>query len=168
MPVVTPHSLNHAAYPTFDTGETYRFYTELLGCKLIGALRREAVPSTGEQSPFLHTFFAMETGECIAFFEVDNLEVPDVDDGIPSWIRHIALNVESNEAVDAAKAHLEANGVEVVGPVDHDDTWYSIYFFDPNGIRVELTHQSHGLGEADAAEAEELVREWTSQRGQRM
>ena len=37
----------------------------------------------------------------------------------------------------AAKARLEADGIEVVGPTDHA-LFQSIYFFDPNGHRVEL------------------------------
>ena len=38
----------------------------------------------------------------------------------------------------AAKADLEAAGIEVVGPTDHAII-KSIYFFDPNGHRIELT-----------------------------
>ena len=37
-----------------------------------------------------------------------------------------------------AKARLEAAGVEVLGVTDHHII-ESIYFFDPNGIRLELT-----------------------------
>ena len=33
----------------------------------------------------------------------------------------------------------EQAGVEVLGPVSHDGFVHSIYFFDPNGIRLELT-----------------------------
>ena len=38
------------------------------------------------------------------------------------------------------KARLEAHGVEVLGITDHH-IFHSIYFFDPNGIRLELTAQ---------------------------
>ena len=38
------------------------------------------------------------------------------------------------------KARLEASGVEVLGITDHH-IFHSIYFFDPNGIRLELTAQ---------------------------
>jgi catechol-2,3-dioxygenase len=38
------------------------------------------------------------------------------------------------------KARLEAYGVEVLGVTDHH-IFKSIYFFDPNGVRVELTAQ---------------------------
>jgi catechol-2,3-dioxygenase len=35
------------------------------------------------------------------------------------------------------KAHLETNGVQVLGVTDHG-VFHSIYFFDPNGHRVEI------------------------------
>jgi catechol-2,3-dioxygenase len=41
------------------------------------------------------------------------------------------------ELVDA-KRSLEAAGIEVLGPTDHGII-KSIYFFDPNGHRLELT-----------------------------
>lgn len=161
-----PQTLNHAAYPTFDSAATYRFYTELLGCPLVAAIRKEAVPSTGDATPFLHTFYALGSGECIAFFEVEGLERPASGDGIPSWIRHLALTMESEDAVVAAKERLEAAGVEVIGVVDHDGVWRSIYFFDPNGIRIELTHQTRELDERDAAEGRRLLEQWAAERGQ--
>ena len=37
------------------------------------------------------------------------------------------------------KAHLEAQGVEVLGVTDHG-AFHSIYFFDPNGHRLELSY----------------------------
>ena len=94
-----PQTLNHAAYPTFDSVATYRFYTELLGCRLVAAIRKDVVPSTGDPTPFLHTFYALDSGECIAFFEVDGLAPPTAGDGIPSWIRHIALTMASLDDV---------------------------------------------------------------------
>jgi len=36
-------------------------------------------------------------------------------------------------------ARLRGAGLDVIGPVDHDGFVVSIYFFDPNGIRLELT-----------------------------
>jgi lactoylglutathione lyase len=41
------------------------------------------------------------------------------------------------ETLLAAKVKLEANGVEVLGPTNHT-IFKSIYFFDPNGHRLEL------------------------------
>ena len=52
--------------------------------------------------------------------------------------------------VDALNELLD-EGLEVRGVVDHEGTWSSVYFFDPNGVRLELTYQHRPLGESDAA-----------------
>lgn len=158
--------MNHVAYPTFDMAATYRFYVGVLGCRLVGSIRKDAVPSTGDATPFLHSFFALGSGECLAFFEVEGLEQPTQGDGIPSWIRHIALDVDSYDEVLAMKQRLQAHGVDVIGVVDHDGTWSSIYCYDPNGVRIEITHQSRPLTEEDEAEGLRLLREWAHERGQ--
>ena len=41
------------------------------------------------------------------------------------------------DALLAAKAHIAAQGIDVVGPTYHG-VFKSIYFFDPNGHRIEL------------------------------
>lgn len=162
-----PRSMNHVAYPTVNTAETYRFYTEVLGCTLVGAVREEEVPSTGDKTPFLHTFFSMADGECLAFFEVDGMAAPK-DDGIPSWVKHIALNVRSMDELDSWKQQLTDKGVDYIGTVDHEGIWHSIYFFDPNGIRLELTYQARELTQEDAAEGEREVQRWIKERGQEL
>jgi catechol-2,3-dioxygenase len=53
-------------------------------------------------------------------------------------VQHIAFEVESLEALEATRRRLVARGIEVVGPTDHG-LFKSIYFFDPNGHRLELT-----------------------------
>jgi hypothetical protein len=87
----------------------------------------------------VHIFFEMEDGSNIAFFECprDPGEVKDM--ASPDWIQHFAFEVESVEALLKAKADLEARGLKVVGPTNHDDFILSIYFFDPSGHRLELT-----------------------------
>jgi glyoxylase I family protein len=42
--------------------------------------------------------------------------------------------------LEAMKARLQAHGVEVLGVTDHH-IFKSIYFFDPNGVRLELSAQ---------------------------
>ena len=70
MPTRTPPiatRLNHVAYPTADTAETVRFYTEVMGFTLAHAIRGEIDPETREARPHLHTFLGMGSGEVIAF-----------------------------------------------------------------------------------------------------
>jgi catechol 2,3-dioxygenase-like lactoylglutathione lyase family enzyme len=157
-PRIASH-LNHVAYPTFDTAETIRFYTEVMGFRLVDAIRGETEPEGAGRRPFLHTFFAMESGEIVAFFEIEGLARP-ASDGVPRWVRHLALNVDSAETLAAWKERLERQGLRVTGPVNHDDTWFSIYFPDPNGVTLELTYQARPLDEEDARRAGEVVARW--------
>lgn len=158
----TATTLNHVAFPTSDTAATVRFYTELLDFRLVGAVREDRVPSTGEETPFLHTFFAMQSGECIAFFEIENCAAKQ-DDGVPRWVRHVAMNVESAAALDQWKHRLIDYGVDVLGVVNHEDIWHSIYFFDPNGVRLEFTHQARPLNDDDATSAKVIVDRWAAE-----
>ena len=67
----------------------------------------------------------------------------------------------------AAKARLEAAGVEVLGITDHHII-ESIYFFDPNGIRVELTTPTVPQAEMDAhaLRAHADLDAWTARKAQ--
>lgn len=153
--------LNHVAYPTADTAATVRFYTEVMGFRLVDAVRGSWEPEPGSTRAFLHTFFAMGSGEIIAFFDLPGLK-PKVATDMPPWVRHLALSVDSAETLAAWKARLQGHGLKVIGPIDHDGTWSSIYFPDPNGLTLELTYQARALGEDDARRAAEMVAEWTA------
>lgn len=161
----SPRSVNHVAYATGNTAVTADFYTRVMGMELVTAVREDRVPSTGDETPFLHTFFAMEDGTCIAFFEVEGLDV-DVRSPLPRWIQHIALNLSSREELEGWKARLEGHGVDVLGIVDHEGIWQSIYFFDPNGIRLELTYQARALTAADTEHGRVEYDRWVAERGQ--
>jgi len=156
-------AMNHVAYLTTDTEATIRFYTEVLGLPHVHTIVGER-DATGAALPHLHTFFALGTGECLAFFEIRGVR-PGPPDGAPKWARHLALGVDSAETLAAWKRHLRSKGVEVVGPVDHHGVWSSIYFEDPNGILLELTHQSRPLTPEEAAAAPQIAREWLATHG---
>lgn len=158
-----PSGLNHVAYVTTDTEVTKRFYTELLGMKLAGYAIEDSVGSTGEPLTFLHTFFAMGDGSCIAFFEIEGQELDHHDSPLPRWAPHLALSVGSVAELEASRQRLLDEGVEVRGIIDHEGIWKSIYFFDPNGVRLELTHQRRPLNEEDAAKAEFAVANWLAE-----
>jgi catechol-2,3-dioxygenase len=77
-------------------------------------------------------------GNILAFFEITGEKDMSRDLNTPKWVQHIAFELENEEAVIAAKKELEAKGLEVLGVTDHTII-KSIYFFDPNGHRLELT-----------------------------
>ena len=159
----TARALNHVAYQTCDTAATYRFYTEVLGFKLVAAVRGKHDPESGTDKPHLHTFFAMRSGEVIAFFDLAGVDAPPKDH-LPGWVRHFAMSVDSHEELLAWRRRLKSFGVEVTPVVDHDGVWQSIYFMDPNRVVLELTYQARDLTEADADNAQKLMQEWLTER----
>ena len=157
-----PLGLNHVAYLTRDTAKTVDFYTDVLGMRLVGHALDDQVGSTGEAQRFLHTFFEMDDGSCVAFFELEGLADEPDQTVVPAWVRHIALSVPDLDALEEARRRIAGAGIDVIGPVDHEGIWSSIYFFEHNGIRVELTYQRRPLGDVDAEAARRAVDEWVA------
>ncbi len=144
---VPVHGLHHIAYRCRDAEETRRFYEDLLGLPLVHVVRADNVGSTGEFCPFIHLFFELTDGSCVAFFDLGDNQAAEPSPNTPRWVNHLALRVGSEAEVDEARRRLQAAGVEVLGPVLHDGFVRSIYFFDPNGIRLELTLTTSGAEE---------------------
>ena len=97
----------------------------------------------------MHLFLDAGGGNILAFFELPNAPAMGRDQNTPAWVQHIALKVASVDELLAAKARLQAAGIDVIGPTNHT-IFQSIYFFDPNGHRLELA--------ADTATPEQLQR----------
>ena len=154
--------LNHFAWRCRDAEETRAFYEDLLGLPLAHVIKADHVPSTGEYCPYVHIFFEMADGSYVAFFDLGDNTATVPDPETPAWVNHLALEVPDEAALMAAKARLEAADVSVIGPTDHGII-KSIYFFDPNGIRLELTTRTATAEEmADhAAHAHEALAAWT-------
>ncbi|NMG28111.1 VOC family protein [Aromatoleum evansii] len=129
--------IHHVAYRCHDALVTARWYEKHLDMKLILSIAEDAVPSTGEADPYMHIFLDAGMGNVLAFFELPTRPRMGRDENTPAWTQHLALQVESMDVLMAAKARLEAAGIEVIGPTDHA-LFKSIYFFDPNGHRLEL------------------------------
>jgi glyoxylase I family protein len=166
MPTVA--GLHHFAWRCRDAEETRRFYEDLLRLPLVHVIRADTVPSTGEQCPYVHLFFELGDGSCIAFFDLGDDQAADPSPNTPSWVNHLALRVNSQADLAAARNRLQNAGVEVIGPTNHGFVT-SIYFFDPNGLRLELTTPSD-----DARVLEEARRDahascaaWTAEKARR-
>ena len=129
--------IHHVAYRCRDAKETADWYARMLGMEFTTAFAEDHVPSTGAYDPYMHIFLDAGGGNVLAFFELPNQPGMGRDANTPEWVQHLALSVADVDALHAAKAHLEAQGVDVLGPTFHG-IFRSIYFFDPNGHRVEL------------------------------
>ena len=134
-----PQMLHHTAYVTHDVTATCDFYTRVLRMTLVSSVIDDAIPSTGDPFPYIHIFFELADGSTIAFFE--SLDLPPLEPvSHPAYdiFNHLALNAGSVAAVHDWAKHLTAEGVEFIGPVEHGIIT-SIYFRDPNNLRLELT-----------------------------
>lgn len=137
---LTPRMLNHLAYVTHDVAATADFYTRIMGMELASTIFDDHVPSTGQDFPYFHIFFRMADGSTIAFFECTDLP-PAAKSTHPAYdtFNHVALQVADPQELRRWYDWLKQCGIEVLGPVDHKGMIESIYFHDPNGIRLELT-----------------------------
>lgn len=129
--------IHHVAYRCNDARETVNFYRDALGMDFLLAISEDKVPSTKEPDPYMHVFLDAGNGNVLAFFEIPNSPPMGHDSNTPRWVQHIAFKVKDMATLKEAKKRLEGMGLDVVGPTNHE-LFYSIYFFDPNGHRIEL------------------------------
>jgi catechol 2,3-dioxygenase-like lactoylglutathione lyase family enzyme len=143
--VMTSHfgnikQIHHVAYRCKDAKETVLWYERMLGMRFQLAFSEDHVPSTGELDPYMHVFLDAGGGNVLAFFELPDQPPMGRDLNTPEWVQHIAFEVADRPELERQKAHLEAQGLDVIGITNHG-VFHSIYFFDPNGHRLELTHR---------------------------
>ncbi|SEF81156.1 VOC family protein [Marinobacterium lutimaris] len=133
--------IHHVAYRCKDAKETVEFYQKMLNMDFLVAIAEDRVPSTKAPDPYMHLFLDAGQGNILAFFELPNSPEMGRDENTPEWVQHIAFEVEDKEALLEAKAELEGKGLDVLGITNHGII-HSIYFFDPNGHRIELTYKT--------------------------
>ena len=125
--------LHHSAYRCRDSEETRRFYEDFLGLPLACALTIEQ-SKTGRHMQALHTFYRLEDGSYLAFFDVPAM--PFEFKSQHDFDLHIALEVDTT-TLEAMCRRGRALGIPTRGISDHEFI-HSVYFQDPNGYVVEL------------------------------
>ena len=125
--------LHHSAYRCRDSEETRRFYEDFLGLRLAGSLQISET-KTGRNTSVLHTFYELDDGSYIAFFE--DPETPFDFKPQRDYDLHIALEVDP-AVLQPMLDKGRAAGIETRGISDHHFI-HSIYFRDPNGYVLEL------------------------------
>ena len=157
--------VHHVAYRCRDARETVEWYGKHLKMDFILAIAENEVPSTKEHDPYMHVFLNAGGGNVLAFFELPKQPDMDQDRNTPAWVQHLALKADSVDILLETKSRLEAAGIDVLGPVDHT-IFKSIYFFDPNGHRLELAADTALPGMLDALDAVKwpMLEEWAETR----
>jgi catechol 2,3-dioxygenase-like lactoylglutathione lyase family enzyme len=141
--------VDHAAFPTFDPVDTVVFYRDVLGFPVVHSIC--AAGWGPEKHPdFIHFFFDIGKGDRLAFFYYFGLDPLPGDRGdayarfdetVPEFFlgsRHLALHVESEEALNEYQRRLDESRWPTEMRIQHE-TIESIYTHDPNGYIVEIT-----------------------------
>lgn len=139
--------VHHLALTTDDMKMTIDFYTEVLGMPLIHALKVPPGLGTGTENrgnpPFeniRHYFFDMGNDSLLAFFEIPKGAKSRSDRDAIGGMQHVSFVVKPKAEFDALLARLAARGIAYRGPSKMaSGPGYSVYFFDPNGLRLEAS-----------------------------
>ena len=152
--------LHHSACRCRDSEETRRFYEDFLGLPLVGTLELDE-SKTGRVTQTLHTFYRLDDGSHLAFFE--SRDMPFEFKPQHDYDLHIALEVGAAD-LQRMLAKGREQGMDVRGPSDHGMI-YSIYFRDPNGYVIELCArraEHDALMDPARNGARDKLRRWTA------
>jgi len=163
MPIMLK-GLHHNAYRCRDSEETRQFYEGFLGLPLVTAFEIGETKS-GRKTRTLHSFYRMNDGSCLAFFEAPDM--PFEFKAQHDYDLHIALEVDHDQ-LQPMMDKGRAAGLEVRGISDHQFI-HSIYFRDPNGYVIELAAKAPGSDAMIAqheATAHETLARWQATKPQ--
>jgi glyoxylase I family protein len=133
-PATTAQGIHHAAFVCKDVEETIRFYQEFLGFPLVELVENRDYAGSS------HFFFDLGNRNLLGFFDFPGHDHEPYRETIGA-LQHLAISV-TDEQFAAAKAKLEASGIDYLGPDRGADD--SMYFRDPNGMGIELYREQLG------------------------
>lgn len=139
--------VHHLALTTEDMKMTTDFYVNVLGMPLVHAMRVPEGLGTGPANrgnpPYervRHYFFDMGNDSLLAFFEIPTGAEPQSNRNAIGGMQHLALVVSASRFKDI-EHRLEAHGVAHSGVIPQLPGMVGVYFYDPNGIRLEFACQ---------------------------
>ena len=153
---------------------TIDFYTRVMGMPLIHALRVPPGVGVGAGNrgnpPYenlRHYFFDAGGDSMVAFFELPKGATQPADRNATAAMQHCSFTT-TRAQFEVLHKRLLDHGVPVIGPINVGADSWSIYFFDPNGIRLELTAQLANEEQMarDSTVAHARLAEWTARKAQ--
>ncbi len=139
--------VHHLALTTEDMKATTEFYVDVVGMKLVHAMKVPPGLATGTANrgnpPYeeiRHYFFDMGNDSLLAFFEIPAGEKPQTDRDAIGGMQHVAFSV-TTERFDEIQSRLLRHRIDFDGPIDILPGMQSVYFYDPNDIRLEACCQ---------------------------
>ena len=150
---VVTRGVHHLALTTEDMKATTEFFVNVVGMPLVHAMKVPEGVGTGPGNRgnppwecIRHYFFDMGNDSLLAFFEIPKGEKPQSDRDAIGGMQHCAFVVTA-ERFEEIQQRLTRHGVPFDGPIDILPGMVSVYFRDPNGIRLEACcHPDEGEG----------------------
>ena len=144
--------LHHITAITSDASSAVKFYTNILGLRLVKKTVNFDDPSA------YHLYFGDEKGRpgtLITFFDWGNAAGPGQIGARVT--HHFAFTTRDAGTLTKWKNWLNQNAVQVVGPLDRG-SFKSIYFQDPDGLILEIATPTVGKGYSDASHSELMIK----------
>ncbi len=142
-----PRGVHHLALCTDDMKATVDFYVDVLGMPLVHAMKVPPGLGTGPKNrgnpPYeevRHYFFDMGNDSLLAFFEIPKGREPRGNRNAIGAMQHCAFTVTPARFREIEE-RLTARGIDYIGPIPQLPGLVGIYFYDPNGIRLEFACQ---------------------------
>jgi len=139
--------VHHLALTTEDMKATTEFFVDIIGLPLIHAMKVPAGLGTGPNNrgnpPYeviRHYFFDMGNDSLLAFFEIPKGKEPAANRNAVGGMQHVAFVVTEKRFYEIEQ-RLKDKGIEYNGPTPQLPGLIGIYFYDPNGIRMEMACQ---------------------------
>lgn len=132
--------LHHNAHVTDDMQAVRKFYEDVIGMPLVSTWCEKTM-LFGKERIYMHCFFDMGDGECLAFFQFASEE--DQKEFGPqlalSGFRHIAMKVRDKAAQQAIRDRLVAAGYKEPQMYGLEHGYCnSLYVFDPSDLLIEF------------------------------
>ncbi len=146
--------LHHITAITSDAGKAVRFYTGILGLRLVKKTVNFDDPTA------YHLYFGDEEGKpgtLLTFFDWGtSINMGRLGAGVT---QHLAFTAKGEQSLRKWRKWLEQNGVPALGPFDRG-SFTSIYLRDPDGLIIEIATRGSGKGYDDSTYPESSLSDW--------
>ncbi len=152
--------LHHNAHVTADMVATRKFYEDIIGFPLV-ATWCEKNDLFGKERIYMHCFFDIGDGECLAFFQFANADdQQEFGPELPlSAFRHLAMKVDQ-ETQDGIVARLRDAGYQEPDMyILNHGYCYSLYVYDPSKLLIEFTVDHEDVDQINADQRGKAQRE---------
>ena len=160
---IKPNGIHHLAVMTGDMKKQIEFFSDVLGCQLVGIFDMHGVPGG------IHAFLHLDDDCSFSLVQLPGTEDIPIEIGIThagsgsgksagGTMQHLAFKVDSREALLSMRDRIRKKGVNIFGPINHG-MCQSIYFAGPENLALEVAWSDEAIDQklwVDPAAAEKV------------